>query len=252
MRVEVQRPRRRYRITGAYNRRCLRPWGLDGGWPSLRTNGRRLPGKRAAALRQMPPSSFADSASPRRIHPPPFGLPPSPRGHVLTGNLERRGYVHCELFQSMQPLREGARQRRRMDLRNYKHPGVRQIFLHAKLSLLRRFRLSKADPSPALRAAPFSKGARAYRNSRKKGLRYEIFRRHGAPWRWGVRIAQKSRRNSSCFFIIPYGFHRTMHLRAVRILPWRRSPLSACRRYPLFRGSPGSFPPECRRLSWRW
>ncbi len=72
------------------------------------------------------------------------------------------------------------------------------------------------------------------------------------PGDGGVRIAQKSRRNSSCFFIIPYGFHRTMHLRAVRILPWRRSPLSACRRYPLFRGSPGSFPPECRRLSWRW
>ena len=27
---------------------------------------------------------FAEPASSRRIHPPPFGLPPSLRGHLLT------------------------------------------------------------------------------------------------------------------------------------------------------------------------
>ena len=65
----------------------------------------------------------------------------------------------------MQPLGEGARQRRRMDTAQPRN--LNSLFqistLLSSSSSAGRFRLSEADPSPALRAAPFSKGARGDR-----------------------------------------------------------------------------------------
>ena len=39
---------------------------------------------------------FAEPASSRRIHPPPFGPPPSPRGHMFKSTLHRKPNIHCE------------------------------------------------------------------------------------------------------------------------------------------------------------
>ena len=63
----------------------------------------------------LPISLPGDSASSRRIHPLPFGPPPSPRGHLLTVILINTKNFTVGLSLPMQPLREGARQRRRMD-----------------------------------------------------------------------------------------------------------------------------------------
>ena len=118
---------------------------------------------------------FAAPASSRQIHPPPFGLPPfglkgrrfdgqakrllysgqtwtsyagcpSPRGHLLTGILNRWDYPpECR------PLEKG------------RAKGAGWIDGICTYPLLRSSRLFKADPSPALWAAPFSKGALAHR-----------------------------------------------------------------------------------------
>ncbi|XOQ33182.1 MAG: hypothetical protein ACFWUL_11655 [Dialister sp.] len=105
---------------------------------------------------------LGDSASSRRIHPPPFGLPPSPRGARGNRFLAKANIPTMSIIPSMQPLREGARQRRRMNAAQPRNlNSLLQIsVLLSSDSSAGRFRLSEADPSPALWAAPFSKGAR--------------------------------------------------------------------------------------------
>ena len=76
---------------------------------------------------------------------------------------------NVEIIPNMQALGEGPRQRRRMDYRN----GIQLYVIKTRFSipeenpLLCRSRLCEADPSPALWAAPFSKGALAYRYSQQ-------------------------------------------------------------------------------------
>ena len=80
---------------------------------------------------------------------------------------------------TMQALREGPRQRRRMDAAQ-----PRNIDSIISDSTVWKFRLCEADPSPGLRLAPFSKGARAYGFSHKsKRIRSGSNLQHAGPWR---------------------------------------------------------------------
>jgi hypothetical protein len=60
---------------------------------------------------------------------------------------------------------------------NVRNPALRHYLLY-------RSRLFEADPSPALWAAPFSKGALAYRKPHKRGnVLCEISHKHAGPGR---------------------------------------------------------------------
>ena len=75
--------------------------------------------RRGLSLKLLRPFSDKIPAASRRIHPPPFGLPPSLRGHLP--DLYPQYY---KIPASMQALGEGPRQSRRMDCRFAATPAL--------------------------------------------------------------------------------------------------------------------------------